>query len=226
MLKWRVRFPVVPFLFLLPVYLCLFALYPCLLPSLCPSLHMTLPNPPLGFLLTEGQPGRIYPSEIKRGKEKKPMGASWGKIAYPGVNPRTGEQVNRLPALTASILAHQHHRQRDQSFYKWKLKMKTLLGNKENLHIIYILCLFLKLPWSASGTRFLSVFPYKHMNAEPHSYLYDSGLGGMPVRCEECDGIIESPGLPPPITQQSGLVLIFLWKHPGWKWCRKQQVAR
>lgn len=59
-----------------------------------------------------------------------------------------------------------------------------------------------------------------------HSYLYDTGLGGMPVRCEECDGIIGSCGLSPPITQQSGLVLIFLWKHLGWKWCRKQQVAQ
>lgn len=65
---------------------------------------------------------------------------------------------------------------------------------------------------------------YMHMYSS-HSYLYDTGLRGTPVRCEECDGIIGSCGLSPPITQQSGLVLIFFWKHPGWKWCRKQQVA-
>ena len=37
--------------------------------SLSLSLNMTLPNPPLGFSLTEGQSSRIYPSEIKSGGE-------------------------------------------------------------------------------------------------------------------------------------------------------------
>ena len=46
-----------------------------------------------------------------------------------------------------------------------------------------------------------------------HSYLYDTGLRGMPVRCEERDGIVGSHGLSPSITQQSGLVLIFRRKH-------------
>lgn len=80
------------------------------------SLHTTLPNLPLGFPLTERQPGRIYPSEIKRGEEKKPMGASWGKIAYPGVNPRTGAQVNRLPALRL----HSFHSRIPTSQAKWE----------------------------------------------------------------------------------------------------------
>lgn len=76
------------------------------------------------------------------------------------------------------------------------------------------------------------------MNAETHrdithtyafialTPIYDNGLGGIPVRCEECDGITGSCGLSPPITQQYGLVLISLWKHQGWKWSRKQQVAQ
>lgn len=70
------------------------------------------------------------------------MGACWGKIAYPGVNPRTGAQVNRLPALTASIHAHQHYWQRDQwyaLFYKGKIQMKHYWVKTK----IYILCLFL-----------------------------------------------------------------------------------
>lgn len=58
-----------------------------------------------------------------------------------------------------------------------------------------------------------------------NSYLYETALRGIPVRCEVCDGIIWGHGLSPPITQQSGLVLIFVWKHPAWKWCRKQQVT-
>lgn len=75
---------------------------------------------------------------------------------------------------------------------------------------------------------FTSILSLRHMRWLSYKHTYSShssGLGGVPPRCEECDGIIGSGGLSQPITQQSRLVLIFLWKHPAWKWCRKQQVA-
>ncbi len=126
---------------------------------------MTLPNPPLGFPLTEGQPGRIYPSEIKRRKEEKPMRASWGKIAYPGVIPRTGAQVNRLPALTATIHAHQHHRQISYTlFFSSSYNYQNTTGKKENLHIIYIFQLFLH--------PVLLSFCHMHANTHTHTHTH------------------------------------------------------
>lgn len=70
---------------------------------------------------------------------------------------------------------------------------------------IYILSLFSRI---IANTHTHSI-TCKHTHSS-HSYLYDTGLRGMPVRCEERDGIIWSRGLSPPITKQSGLVLIFL----------------
>ena len=153
------------------------------------------------------------------------MGASWGKIAYPGVNPRTGAQVNWLPALTAPALA-QKTSQRDKShaLFLWEENnsynttgwrgKSTYLLSHINLHPVF-LC----------HRHMIQILTYM-LTYSSHCYLYDTDLRGIPLRCEECDGIIGSRGLPPPITQQSSLVLIFVWKkHPRWKWCRKQQVA-
>lgn len=102
------------FFFGLQAYFCLFALHPCLFPSPCPSLHMTLPNPRLGFPL-EGQPCRIYPSEIKRGKEKKPLGASKRKDCISRREPQdrhTGQQTSNTDSLDSCTPTSQ----RDHSY--------------------------------------------------------------------------------------------------------------
>lgn len=51
-------------------------------------------------------------------------------------------------------------------------------------------------------------FVFGNIYISPIPCLYGVALRGTPVRCEECDGIMESRGLSPPITKQSGLVLI------------------
>lgn len=101
---------------------------PCLLLSLRSSLHMTLPNPPLGFPLTEGQPGRIYPSEIKGGKKRSQWGLAEERLHIqawtPGQAHRSRDfQHCQLPFTHTNII------DTDRSFfYEWKMKIWTLLG--------------------------------------------------------------------------------------------------
>lgn len=97
------------------------------------------------FLWRRGSQAEFIRLRSKGGKEKKPMGASWGKIAYPGVNPRTGAQVNWLPALTASVLAQKHRREisRMLFFCGKKITVITLLGDEGNLHIVWATLIFI-----------------------------------------------------------------------------------
>lgn len=177
---------------------------------------MTLPHPALGFPLKKAQSGGIYPSEIKRRKEKKPMGASWRKDCISSHEPqdrRTGQQTSNtdsLPLVHADVTMTNH------------LSFSTCCW--WNVHIPSTHCICFPNHIYLHTTLFLPCNKHFHIHSSC-SYLYHTGLGGMPARCEECDGIIRSRGLSPPITQQSGLLLIFLWKHPGWKWSRKQQAA-
>lgn len=177
---------------------------------------MTLPHPALGFPLKKAQSGGIYPSEIKRRKEKKPMGASWRKDCISSHEPqdrRTGQQTSNTDSLP---LVHADVTMTNRLSF-WLPVDETYTFRRHTV--------------SVSATTFICIPPIfspcnKHFHIHSsRSYLYHTGLGGMPARCEECDGIIRSRGLSPPITQQSGLLLIFLWKHPGWKWSRKQQAA-
>lgn len=91
-------------------YFCLFALHP---PSLlpfsilrCPSTCTTLPHPAPFFFLSPfplEKSGGIYPSEIKKEREKKePTGASWGKDCISSHEPqdgRTGQHASKTDSL-------------------------------------------------------------------------------------------------------------------------------
>lgn len=148
-------------------YFCLFALHPCLLPSPCPSLQMTLPNPALGFPLKEGQSGRIYPSEIKRRKEKEPMGASQRKDCISSREPQdghTGQQTSNTDSLHSRTPTLE--REISHMFLGF---FGHSLGNKENLHSICTLCLFL-------SHIYLHIIPFlshecKYTHAHIHAHI-------------------------------------------------------
>ena len=148
----------------LTAHFCLFALYSCILSALCPSLHTTLPNPPLSFSLTEEQPSRIYPSEIKRGKGKKKAKRIWGKIAHPSVNPCTGTQVNRLPSFKQYTFNFcTQHWQKRSTYLKWKRENEMLLVRKENVHLLH----FQHFPPPHSSE---SIFCWVHISIVKHKH--------------------------------------------------------
>lgn len=183
------------------------------------------------FPLTEEQPSRIYPSEIKRGNEKKKSQEerseerlhiqAWTLVQ----GPRSIDFHHSLCTVSTSVL--NTDKKINICFYlQWKKKTEMLLVEKEKCTCLLHFQPFSPLHASASipFRVHISVVIQKHTNtnANTHScmetyssyfYLYVIGLEGLPVRCEECDRIIRSRGPFPPIIQQSGLVLIFLWKH-------------
>ena len=151
-------------------------------------------------------------------KKMKPVGASWRKDCISRREPQdmhTGQQTQHWQ-LT---LMHTNIRELCSTFCF--VFFNQTRGKQSNFQtFICILSLFSRI---IENTHTHSLTCKRTHSS--YSYLYDTGLRGMPVRCEERDGIIWSHGLSPPITKQSGLVLIFLWKHTGWKWCRKPEVA-
>lgn len=122
----------------------IFSLFPRLLPSLHPSLHMTLSNPPLGFPLTEGQPGRIYTSEIKKGeRRKKKKKANVGALRKDCIS-RREPQDRHTGQQTASTdtrqLPFMHTRQRDQSVLSVKEIYKDTIraaGYEDNVWYLF-----------------------------------------------------------------------------------------
>lgn len=152
---------------------------------------MTLPNPALGFPLKEGQSGRIYPSEIKRRKEKEPMGASRRKDCISSREPQdghTGQQTSNTDSLhsrTPTLEREISHMFLGVFFATvWVTRRIYISSARCVCFSATFICISSLFCHMNANTRTLT---YMHTYSS-HSYLYDTGLGGMPVRCEECDG--------------------------------------